>query len=366
MTNVTKPFLPPLDRVIPGLQQIWETRILSNGGPFALELEAKLEALLGEGCHVSLFSNATLALMVAQRVLGVRGEIITPAYSFVATTHAIKWMGNEPRFADIDPNTLCLSPASVAAAISKDTAAIMPLHCYGNLCDVEGIAEIARHYKVPVIYDACHSFGSEDAGGSVFRHGDVAVVSFHATKVFNTFEGGMLVTRSLDMKQRIDRMKNFGFVDEVTVDDIGINGKMSEFNAMLGVTQLEYLDYVISERRDRDLLYRERLQGATGLKFVDHHGQVKPNYSYFPLLVTPEFRITRDELHAELAKNNVNARRYFYPLISEFPAYAGLPSATADNLPVSQAISREVICLPLYPDLPIAQVNKICDILCCD
>ena len=362
MINVTRPFLPPLEELLPKLEAIWESRNLSNGGPFALELEEKLSQLLGGELYVSLFCNATVALMVAQRVLGLKGEIITPAYSFAATSHAIDWMGNTPCFADIDPRTLTLCPKSVEEAVSEHTVGIMPLHCYGSVCDVEGIATVAERHSLKIIYDACHSFGTEDAGGSVFRHGDISVVSFHATKTFNTFEGGMLVCKSHEMKQQVDRLKNFGFVDEVTVDCVGINGKMTEFSAAIGLSQLDHLDWITSERKKRDSLYRQLLGTTIGIKCFEPNGLLVNNYSYFPIFITPEFPVGRDELYELLKAEGINARRYFYPLISEFKPYAGSTFAATD-LEVSTRISHSVLCLPLYPDLPLHELERVCGII---
>jgi dTDP-4-amino-4,6-dideoxygalactose transaminase len=359
LTNVTKPFLPPLSEILPSLEAIWESGWLSNSGPFHQALEAELAHYL-EVPHVSLFCNATIALITAQQALGIEGEVITTPYSFVATTHALHWVRNTPVFVDVEPGSLTLNPEKIEAAITERTAAIMPMHCYGNTCDTDAIKRIAQDYNLPIIYDACHSFGIRDLGGSVLRHGDISVVSFHATKVFNTFEGGLLVSDSKDMKQRVDHLKNFGFVDETTVIEPGINGKMSEFNAMLGLHQLKYMPAILQAREQRDSLYRQRLGGLSGIRCLAPARQVQRNYAYFPIFVEDEFPLSRDELYDFLKQQGISGRRYFYPLISEFPMYCELPSADLSKLPVAFDASRRVICLPLYPDLDLAMVESIC------
>ena len=362
MTNVTKPYLPPLNELLPYLERIWDSGILSNSGPFHAELEKELEHLLGVG-HVSLFCNATVALITAQQALGLKGQIITTPYSFVATTHAIRWMGNEPVFIDVEPDSLCLDPRLIESAITENTVAIMPLHCYGNTCHTEQIAEIAGRHGLKVIYDACHSFGVTDHQGSVLKHGDVSVVSFHATKVFNTFEGGLLVTQSLETKQKVDHLKNFGFVDETVVIESGINGKMSEFNAAVGLAQLPHFTEVISRRAKLDAQYRELLSGINGIRCLTPVRQTTRNYAYFPIFVEPGYEISRDELYEKLRANGVFGRRYFYPLIPEFDMYKDVPSGATTSLPTALRASRQVICLPLYPDLSEDQVSLICAVI---
>ena len=362
MTYVTKPFLPPLEEVMPYLERIWDTGILSNSGPIHTELEGSLAQLLGVE-HVSLFCNATIALIVAQQALGIRGEIITTPYSFVATTHSIQWMNNTPVFVDIDPISLNLDPACIEAAITDTTAAIMPLHCYGNTCDVDAIQELADHHGLKIIYDACHSFGVEDVGGSVLRHGDISVVSFHATKVFNTFEGGMIVSADHKTKVMVDRLKNFGFVDEITVVEAGINGKMSEFNAAVGLAQMRHLPKIMAARRAIDNLYRDRLDCVPGISCLQIVGQAVRNYAYFPIFVSDEFPLTRDQLYETLQSEGIYGRRYFFPLIPEFETYAsGMPNLSA-SLPVARDVSRRVICLPMYAELEHEEVDRVCDVI---
>lgn len=359
MINVTKPFLPPFSEVVQSLEEIWDSGWLSNGGPFHQQLEQDLAEYLGVP-HVSLFCNATIALITAQQALGIEGEVITTPYSFVATTHALHWMRNTPVFVDIEEDSLSIDPVKIEAAITPRTAAIMPLHCYGNTCDVVAIEEIARRRKIPVIYDACHSFGVTDGGGSVLRHGDMSVVSFHATKVFNTFEGGLLVAPTQEMKRRVDHLKNFGFVDETTVIEPGMNGKMSEFNAMLGLHQLKHMPKILESRGQRDRLYRALLSNVDGIYCQLPIRQAQRNYAYFPIFVQDHFPLSRDELYALLQNNGIFGRRYFYPLISEFPMYADLPSSSNRQMPIAFKASRQVICLPLYPDLPLGSIEEIC------
>lgn len=358
---VTQPTLPPLAEFIPYLEEIWANKILTNGGPMHQELERKLCDYLGVA-HISLFTNGTIALVAALQALRVTGEVITTPYSFVATAHSLRWNGINPVFVDIDPGTLNLDPARIEAAITPRTTAIMPVHCYGTPCDVDAIQRIADNYNLRVIYDAAHAFGVRDGTGSILSHGDLSVLSFHATKVFNTFEGGAIVSPDLRTKQRLDRLKNFGFVDEVTVSTTGINGKMSEINAAFGLLQLKYVDQAVASRqriRDR---YAAALSQVRGIRLLEPR-TAHDNCGYFPVLVDESYPVGRDELYSLLRENNIFSRRYFYPLITEFPMYKGLPSAEPGNLPVATKVARQVICLPIYPDLaPVAQ-DRIIDIV---
>lgn len=355
---VTQPYLPPLDEFIPYLQQIWDKKILTNGGPFHQQLEQALCEYLGVK-HISLFTNATIALVTALQALRITGEVITTPYSFVATAHSLLWNGIKPVFVDVDSSTLNLDPTRIEAAITPHTTAIMPVHCYGHPCEVDAIQKIADNYNLKVIYDAAHAFGVQCHCGSVLNHGDLSVLSFHATKVFNTFEGGAIVSPDAKTKVRIDQLKNFGHVGEVTVVAPGINGKMSEFNAALGLLQLKYIDGAIARRREIDFAYRERLKGVKGIHCLGDAGEKVANYSYFPILVNGDYPISRDELNQKLKDIGINPRRYFYPLISEFPMYRGLPSAHRDNLPVATAAASQVLCLPIYPDLEMSVIDEI-------
>lgn len=356
---VTRPSLPPLEEFLPYLQQIWDTRVLTNSGPFHAELEARLCEHLGVE-HISLFTNGTIALVTALQALRITGEVITTPYSFVATSHALLWNGASPVFVDVDPKTLNLDPARIEAAITPRTTAILPVHCYGHPCDVEAIGRIADTYNLKVIYDAAHAFGVQAADGSILRHGDLSVLSFHATKVFNTFEGGAIVCPDAKTKTRIEHLKNFGHVGEVTVVAAGINGKMSEFNAALGLLQLKYVDEAIARRQAIDAAYRARLAAVPGIRCLEGSGETVANYAYFPILVGPQHSRTRDELYWGLKQRGIHPRRYFYPLISEFPMYRGLPSAQPDRLPVATRAAAQVLCLPIYPDLPLEAVDQVC------
>lgn len=356
--HVTQPYLPPLEEFIPYLRKIWGNKILTNNGPFHQQLEQALCEYLGIG-HISLFTNGTIALVTALQALRISGEVITTPYSFVATSHSLLWNGIKPVFVDIDPITLNLDPGKVEAAITPQTTAILPVHCYGIPCDVEAIGKIADTYNLSVVYDAAHAFGVEDSTGSILRHGDLSVLSFHATKVFNTFEGGAIVCPDEKTKLHIDHLKNFGFVDETIVVAAGINGKMSEFNAALGLLQLKYFNQALVLRKRIDTAYREQLSATNGIRCLGNMGGIVANYAYFPILVTAEYPISREALYQKLKDDSIHVRRYFYPLISDFPMYRGLSSAHRDNLRAATATAQQVLCLPIYPDLPLSVVGEI-------
>ncbi|GJE38831.1 dTDP-4-amino-4,6-dideoxy-D-glucose transaminase [Methylobacterium persicinum] len=355
---VTKPFLPPFAEFEPLLREIWERRVLTNGGPYHQEFERRLAEHLGVA-HVALFNNATTALIMALRALGLSGEVITTPYSFVATSHALLWSGLTPVFADVDPVTLNLDPVSVEAAIGPRTQAILPVHCYGHPCDVESLAAIARRHDLKIVYDAAHAFGVRDPGGSILRHGDLSVLSFHATKVFNTFEGGAIVCADPRQKEHLDKLKNFGIEDETLVTECGLNGKMSEFNAALGLLQLRYIDAAIGRRGAIDRIYREGLAGIAGVTCLDRAGEVEANYAYFPILVGPDYPVARDTLWEILKADGINTRRYFHPLISDHPMYVGLSSADRSRLPVAARAADQILCLPIYPDLEAEVMSRV-------
>lgn len=355
---VTQPFLPPLEEFLPYLEEIWESKILTNGGPFHQKLETALSEYLGIE-HLSLFANGTIALVTALQSLGIRGEVITTPYSFVATSHSLLWNGITPVFVDVDPVTLNIDPMKIESAITSKTSAILGVHCYGRPCDVDAIAKIATKHNLKVIYDAAHAFGVRCHCGSVLSHGDLSILSFHATKVYNTFEGGAIVSQSPDTKKRIDNLKNFGFIDEVTVASSGINGKMSEVNAAFGLLQLKYVDSISAKRKFIDSLYRTGLQDVQGIVCLNQDSPAATNYSYFPILVKPEYRMSRDSLYEKLRAKDIYARRYFYPLISDFPIYKHLPSADKRKLPVARSAAEQILCLPIYPDLAEADVMRI-------
>lgn len=359
---VTQPFLPPLEEFTPYLEQIWANKMLTNGGPFHQQLEEALCEYFGVN-HIALFTNGTIALVTALQALRVTGEVITTPYSFVATSHSLLWNGIKPVFVDIDPNTLNLDPERIEAAITPQTTAIMPVHCYGHPCAVEAIQKIADNYNLNIIYDAAHAFGVQDEGGSILRHGDLSVLSFHATKVFNTFEGGAIVCPDAKTKVRIDQLKNFGHVGETTVVAPGINGKMSEFNAALGLLQLKYIDQALARRKGIDAAYRERLTGVKGISCLNDAGEKVANYAYFPILVGADYPISRDDLYRKLKDHGIHPRRYFYPLIADFPMYRGLPSAHRDNLPVATATAQQILCLPIYPALADEEQSRIIELI---
>jgi dTDP-4-amino-4,6-dideoxygalactose transaminase len=359
---VTRPELPSLEEFIPYLQKIWDSKILTNGGPFHEEFEQKLCEWLGVK-HIALFANCTIGLVTALQALRVTGEVITTPYSFVATAHSLLWNGIKPVFVDIDPATLNLDPSKIEAAITPQTTAIMPVHCYGHPCNVERIQAIADTYGLKVIYDAAHAFGVQYRGGSVLAHGDLSVLSFHATKVFTTFEGGAIVCPDEKTRQRINYLKNFGFAGETTVVAPGINGKMSEFNAALGVLQLKGIDQAFAKRRAIDERYRAGLKDVPGIACVQSSGENIANFAYFPILVQADYPLSRDVLYQQFRDNGIHVRRYFYPLISDFPMYRGLASAAHNNLPVARRVAQQVICLPIYPELTHRQVDRVLELL---
>ena len=359
---VTRPFLPPLEELLPYLEEIWANRQLTNGGPFHQQLEASLCDYLGVE-HISLFANGTLALVTALQALRITGEVITTPYSFVATAHSLLWNGIKPVFVDIDPESLNLDPEKIEAAITPQTTAILPVHVYGRPCATERIQKIADTYGLKVIYDAAHAFAVEDRGGSVLRHGDLSILSFHATKVFTTFEGGAIVSPDAKTKKRIDYLKNFGFADEVTVVAPGINGKMNELQAAIGLAQLKHIDGALSERATIDRRYRELLAGIPGIRCLPPPDSTRHNHSYFPIMVEPSFPLSRDALYERLREHDIYARRYFYPLISEFPMYRALPSAAHSNVPVAVSAASKVICLPIFPQLGSNELESIASVV---
>ncbi len=359
---VTRPNLPPLDEFIPYLQKIWDSKILTNNGPFHLQLEQALGQYLGVK-YISLLNNATIALVVALKALNITGEVITTPYSFVATAHSLLWNGLTPVFVDIDYKTFNIDPSKIESAITKNTTAILPVHVYGNPCEVEAIQKIATKYKLKVIYDAAHAFAVCNGSGSILNNGDLSVLSFHATKVFNTFEGGAIVSPNLELKHKIDQLKNFGFMDEITVEASGINGKMSEFNAALGLLQLKYIDYAIACRKAIFENYFQNLSCVKGITCLQYSNDSINNYGYFPILVESDYVMNRDALYEKLKASNILVRRYFYPLISDFPMYKELASAQCKNLPIAVNVADKVLCLPIYPDLTKIDQLKIIELI---
>ncbi|HDX8379454.1 TPA: dTDP-4-amino-4,6-dideoxy-D-glucose aminotransferase VioA [Aeromonas salmonicida] len=359
---VTQPFLPDLNEFIPYLEKIWDNRWLTNNGPFHQQLEAELCKYLGVE-HVSLFNNATIALITALQALRISGEVITTPYSFVATSHSIIWNGLEPVFVDINPATFNIDPAKIEEAITPRTTAIMPVHCYSNPCDVEAIQKIADNYGLKVIYDAAHAFGIKYKGESLLKWGDLSILSFHATKVFNTFEGGAIISPDIKTKCRIDRLKNFGIADELTVTAPGINGKMSEINAAFGLVQLKHIDEAMRSRKAIDKRYREAFAKVKGITLYLHDSDANSNFSYFPILVEADYPLSRDELYQKLKRNNILSRRYFYPLISNMPVYRGMDSAATTNLRHANQLAEKVLCLPIYDALSYDEQLSVIEII---
>ena len=336
---VTQPALPPLEEFTEYLKKIWDNKILTNNGPFHQQFEKEMAEYLGVK-YISVFSNGTLALITALQALRITGEVITTPFSFVATTHSLWWNNIKPVFADIEPNTFNLDPEKVEAAITPQTTAIMPVHVYGNPCNLEALQKIADTYGLKLIYDAAHAFGVNVNGQSVLNFGDLSILSFHATKVFNTVEGGAIICQDEKTKKRIDYLKNFGFADEVTVIEPGINAKMNEIQAAYGLIQLSKVDGYIQGRKEVADFYREELKGVHGITCLPDIAGIRHNYSCFPILVDSSIYLkTRDELYEMLKSNNIFGRRYFYPLITHFPTYRGLPSAKPSNLPVAESVA---------------------------
>jgi dTDP-4-amino-4,6-dideoxygalactose transaminase len=357
--TVTSPLLPNLDEFHALLGDIWASKWITNNGRFHRQLETELAAYL-KVPYLSLFTNGTLPLITALQAMRITGEVITTPYSFVATTHSLWWNGIKPVFVDIDPTTGNLDPEKIEAAITPKTTAIMPVHVYGKPCDTQRIQQIADKYGLKVIYDAAHAFGVEVNGESILNAGDLSTLSFHATKVYNTIEGGALVMHDAKMKQRIDHLKNFGFADEVTVVAPGINSKMDEMRAAYGLLNLKQVDAAIEARHRVAVRYREALRGVEGITFFEDMPGVKHNYSYFPIFVDAEkYGMTRDELYFKMKGQNVLGRRYFYPLISSFTTYRGMPGADTANLPVAHKMAEEVICLPMHHLLGEEDVERV-------
>lgn len=357
--TVTSPLLPNLDEFTDSLKEIWESKWITNNGQFHQKLEAALAEYL-KVPYVSLFTNGTLPLLTALQALRITGEVITTPYSFVATTHALWWNGIKPVFVDIDPSTGNIDPQKIEAAITPRTTAILPVHVYGKPCDTEAIQAIADKYGLKVIYDAAHAFGVEVNGESLLNAGDMSTLSFHATKVFNTIEGGAMVMHDEKTKQRIDYLKNFGFANEVEVVGPGINSKMDEIRSAYGLLNLKQVDAAIAARQKVAVVYREALRNVDGISFWDDMPGVRHNYSYFPIFVDAEkYGMTRDELYMKMKDQGVWGRRYFYPLISEFSTYRGLESSRPENLPNAHMMADTVICLPMHHALTEEEIDKI-------
>ena len=360
---VTSPLLPSLEDFTFLLKEIWESKMLTNNGNFHQKLEEELAKYL-KVPYLSLFTNGTLPLITALQAMRITGEVITTPFSFVATTHSLWWNGIKPVFVDIEPETCNLDPSKIEAAITPRTTAIMPVHVYGKPCKTKEIQEIANKYGLKVIYDAAHAFGVEINGESILNFGDMATLSFHATKVYNTLEGGALVVHDEQTKKRIDYLKNFGFASETEVVAPGINSKVDEVRAAYGLLNLKQVDHAINSRRKVAIRYRDELQGVKGITFFNDIPGVRHNYSYFPIFINAEeYGMTRDELYFKMKEYNVFGRRYFYPLISTFSTYRGLDPANPDNLPVATQMSNNVICLPMHHALSENEVEYILQII---
>ena len=360
---VTSPLLPSLEDFTFLLKEIWESKMLTNNGNFHQKLEEELAKYL-KVPYLSLFTNGTLPLITALQAMRITGEVITTPFSFVATTHSLWWNGIKPVFVDIEPETCNLEPSKIEAAITPRTTAIMPVHVYGKPCKTKEIQEIANKYGLKVIYDAAHAFGVEINGESILNFGDMATLSFHATKVYNTLEGGALVVHDEQTKKRIDYLKNFGFASETEVVAPGINSKVDEVRAAYGLLNLKQVDHAINSRRKVAIRYRDELQGVKGITFFNDIPGVRHNYSYFPIFINAEeYGMTRDELYFKMKEHNVFGRRYFYPLISTFSTYRGLDSANPDNLPIATQMSNNVICLPMHHALSENEVEYILQII---
>ncbi|MBN2835777.1 MAG: DegT/DnrJ/EryC1/StrS family aminotransferase [Candidatus Delongbacteria bacterium] len=363
MITVTQPCMPPLEEFIPYLERIWANKWLTNNGPLHQELEEQLAKYLGVK-YISLFSNGTLALISALQALNITGEVITTPFSFVATTHSLWWNKIKPVFVDIEPNFFNLDPSKIEAAITPNTTAIMPVHVYGNPCDVDVIKHIADKYNLKVIYDAAHAFGVKKNDVSILNYGDLSVLSFHATKVFSTIEGGAIICHTPEMKHHIDNLKNFGFRGELVVEEPGINAKLNELQAAYGLLQLKYIDGFIARRKEITYLYRTLLKDVSGISFFDDIEDVSYSYSYFPILIDESlYGKSRDELYDILKENEILSRRYFYPLISNFEPYKNLDSASLCNLSIANDISNRILCLPIFVELKDLDIIQIVDII---
>lgn len=356
---VTQPVLPALKEFIPYLEQIWENKILTNGGPLHQQLEGELCEYLGVE-YISLYNNGTIALITALQAVDLKiGEVITTPYTFLATAHAICWNNLTPVFVDVDPRTANIDPQKVEQAITDKTVAILPVHCYGIACDVEALQTIAQKHKLKLIYDAAHAFGAKYKGQSLLNYGDLSAVSFHATKVFNTFEGGAIVCHSAEMKQRIDQLRNFGIANETTVNDIALNGKLSEVHAALGLLQLKNIDQALQARGKVDHRYRELLAEVDGIRCMQRLHLEKDNYAYFPIVVSEPYPLSRDQLFEKLKQHHIFARKYFYPLMTELSVYQQYQADT----PQAKLLSEQVLCLPMYPTLSAEDIYRIVQVI---
>jgi len=360
---IAQPRLPEFDDYTILLRDIWDSKILTNRGKFHHAFEQGLNAYLGIE-YSNIFCNGTLALMIALQAMRLNGEVITTPFTFAATAHVLHWNGLKPVFCDIDEKTFNLDPAKIEGLITPETVAILPVHVFGNPCDVDALKQIGDRHGLRIIYDAAHAFGVKVLGKSIAGYGDISMLSFHATKLFTTFEGGALVSHDQHLKKRIDFLTNFGIADEETIIGPGINAKMSEPQAIMGILGLKTIEDEIEKRKFLTNTYRKGLSGIDGLRLLEDIPGVRHNYAYFPILVDEfEFGISRDELYVVLKQFNLMVRKYFYPLCSQYSCYNALPSARPENLPVAERVAAQVLCLPLYGDLKNAEVKMICQLL---
>lgn len=358
--NVTKPFLPPLDEFMPLLRDIWDSASLTNNGSYNQRFCKALEKVWGVE-HVVTFSNGTQALLAALSCMNnsKKGEIITTAFTFIATTNSIVWAGHKPVFVDIEPNTLNIDVVEIEKAINEQTVAILAVHCYGNPCDVEQLDALSKKYQIPIIYDAAHAFGVEHLNKSLMQFGDMSVVSFHATKVLNTFEGGAVACHSAITKKKLMNFANFGFQNETTISSLGLNAKMSEFNAALGLLQLQYTDQIIKARTEIAATYHELLQSIDGLKIIKCSTGVKVNHAYFPIIIRNSSKCDRDSLYLYLREHGFMVRKYFYPLTCDFGIAEIEQNSITHNIDIAKEHAEQILCLPIYPSLSLSDVHDV-------
>lgn len=362
--NVTKPYLPPFDEYVVLMKAVWDSKQLTNSADYSKTLEKKLCEYM-EVPNVTLFSSGTTALIAAIKCLDLKGEVITTPFSFIATTSALLWNNIKPVFVDIEERTLNLDPSKVIDAINENTSGVLPVHCYGNPADVDMYLKIKEKFDLDIVYDGAHSFGTKCHCGSLLSHGDLSAVSFHATKVFNTFEGGAVISHTDEHKIKLEQLRNFGFsgnADSLVVDQ-GFNGKMNEMQAALGLLQLKYIDEVLKSRKAIADIYLKNISSITGIKPMINTDICRSNYAYFPVIIEDSYPLDRDALHCKLKENGINARKYFYPLIPSMPIIGWSDDKIRDLLPIAYNISSRIICLPIYPDLELDNLKTIIDIL---
>lgn len=357
--TVTSPLLPPLDELTPYLEDIWSRKWLTNNGHYHQQLETELCKYLGVP-YISLFSNGTLGLITALQALELKGEVITTPYSFIATANAIQWANLTPVFVDIDPNTFNLDPKKIEAAITDNTCAILPVHVYGNPCDDTAIQAIANKHNLKVVYDAAHAFGVKQNGNSILNMGELSMLSFHATKAYSTIEGGAIVCQTLEMKEKLDQLKNFGYESETKISICGLNAKLNEVQAAFGLASLKLIDSAIEKRKNIAEYYEEKLRNVEGIRMLYPESNVDLNYSYFPIVINESvYGKSRDQLYEELKDNNIFARRYFYPLITDFEIY----SEVTEVFNMAKEVSNNVICLPIHNDLSLSDLDEVVKVI---